>query len=185
MDATQPKKAAGGTDLAKKVVTDTDIDIKHEMKKLKVGRKSGLPGNHGKSEVWDYFEKILNEESRKYKGGFVCVFCETKIIAPSTSETNKLWNYINICKKFPRDKVIKEQSLIAIIGGQTSNWRFDQDTCRKFLAEMIITCELPFSIVEKLGFKRFCGVMQPKFSVIGRTTVTMDCLKYITRKKRN
>ncbi|KAL5713075.1 cellulase [Ranunculus cassubicifolius] len=48
---------------------------------------------------------------------------------------------------------------------------------------MIILDELPFSCVEKEGFKKFCEEVQPRFHVVCRTTITKDCLKMFIQEK--
>ncbi|KAI5354075.1 hypothetical protein L3X38_006970 [Prunus dulcis] len=157
--------------------------IRGNPKKQKITKKSGLAGNHGKFEVWNFFKKVLEEETGKYKGIAICVFCEARITAPSRIGTNKLWSHTRTCKKFPRDEQDNAQTLISVMGGQTCNWKFDQELCRSFLAKMIILCELPFSFVEKEGFRMFCEVIQPKFHVVSRTTITKDCLQIYHEEK--
>ncbi|KAF6137311.1 hypothetical protein GIB67_036348 [Kingdonia uniflora] len=49
---------------------------------------------------------------------------------------------------------------------------------------MIIIDELPFSHIEKEGFKSFYGEMQPKFHVISRTTVTKDVIGIFNEEKK-
>ncbi|WOL08978.1 hypothetical protein Cni_G17731 [Canna indica] len=48
---------------------------------------------------------------------------------------------------------------------------------RQELARMIILHEYPISIVDHLGFKRFCNALQPLFKVISRNTAKSDILK--------
>ena len=45
---------------------------------------------------------------------------------------------------------------------------------RKVLAEMIILDELLFRFVENQGFRRFCNVFQPNFSIPSRFMVAKD-----------
>ncbi|PQM33922.1 zinc finger BED domain-containing protein RICESLEEPER 2 [Prunus yedoensis var. nudiflora] len=39
--------------------------IRGNPKKQTITKKSGLAGNHGKSEVWNFFKKVLEEETGK------------------------------------------------------------------------------------------------------------------------
>ncbi|ONH90336.1 hypothetical protein PRUPE_8G047400 [Prunus persica] len=41
--------------------------IQVNQKKQRRTKKSGLAGNHRKSEVWNYFKKVLDEKTGKYK----------------------------------------------------------------------------------------------------------------------
>ena len=43
------------------------------------------------------------------------------------------------------------------------NYNFDQEESRKHLAYMIIIHEYPLSMVEHVGFRRFCHSLQPSF----------------------
>ncbi|KAF7125028.1 hypothetical protein RHSIM_Rhsim12G0047200 [Rhododendron simsii] len=47
--------------------------------------------------------------------------------------------------------------------------------CKRALAEMVIIDELPFRFVEGIGFRKFCKVMQPKFTPVpSRQTITRE-----------
>nr|KJB27812.1 hypothetical protein B456_005G011200 [Gossypium raimondii] len=52
--------------------------------------------------------------------------------------------------------------------------RFDQETCRKGLAQMIVIDELPFKFVESEGFKKFMFVACSRFHIPSRTTMIRD-----------
>ncbi|KAK2648515.1 hypothetical protein Ddye_016004 [Dipteronia dyeriana] len=52
--------------------------------------------------------------------------------------------------------------------------RFSKDVCRKALSKMIVLDELPFSFVEREGFRHFCSIACPKFDPPSRTTIVKD-----------
>jgi len=56
-------------------------------------------------------------------------------------------------------------------------WTFNQAVSRKELMRMIVLHELPFSLVEYDGFRRFVSSLNPSFKMICRKTVHNDCLK--------
>ena len=95
------------------------------------------------------------------------------------------------CPKFPRDTVDKGQNLINFLPSSTgakegviSTWKFDQAKRRKSLAKMIIVDELPFSFVEKEGFKNFMRVTMPQFHIPSRRTIMRDCYElYLEERK--
>ena len=60
---------------------------------------------------------------------------------------------------------------------------YNLEICRRALATLIITDELPFRFVEGEGFRKFCQVMQPKFAVPSRITIARDCLKLYYEEK--
>ena len=51
---------------------------------------------------------------------------------------------------------------------------FDKEECRKACTRMIIVDELPFSFVEKDGFRDFCKVACPRFTPPSRRTLARD-----------
>ena len=52
-----------------------------------------------------------------------------------------------------------------------------QDNARRAMIEMIAMDDQSFMTSEHLGFKMFCGVLNPHFQVVGRKTVCNDVLK--------
>ena len=64
-------------------------------------------------------------------------------------------------------------------------WQFDQETCRTALTLMIVVDELPFAIVEREGFRRFCKTLNPEFDLPSRFTSGRDCHGlYIEERKK-
>ncbi|XP_072088048.1 zinc finger BED domain-containing protein RICESLEEPER 2-like [Arachis hypogaea] len=62
---------------------------------------------------------------------------------------------------------------IVVVGAYT----FDQENARKELSVMVCLHEYPLSIVDHIGFRRFCNALQPLFKVITRNTLKSDILK--------
>ena len=58
-----------------------------------------------------------------------------------------------------------------------STWKFSQERSREDMAKMIILDEQPFISVERSGFCRFVGGLNPQFKIVSRTTVQSDCMK--------
>ena len=67
------------------------------------------------------------------------------------------------------------QKLLNIQNNNLETWKFEQEVCRRALVEMIILDELPFSFVEKEGFKKFMSKVQSLFHIPSRRTITRDC----------
>ncbi|KAL4309888.1 hypothetical protein GQ457_01G012950 [Hibiscus cannabinus] len=63
-------------------------------------------------------------------------------------------------------------------------WRFDQEKIREALARMVIVDELPFSFVEREGFRMFCKVAIPDFNPPSRATITRDCYALFIEKRK-
>ncbi|KAG5565319.1 hypothetical protein RHGRI_001273 [Rhododendron griersonianum] len=57
------------------------------------------------------------------------------------------------------------------------SYSYDPEVARKQLAYMIIMHEYPLSMVEHVGFRRFCHALQLVFHVISRNTMKRDIFK--------
>lgn len=57
------------------------------------------------------------------------------------------------------------------------SYSYDPEYARKQLAYMIILHEYPLSIVDHVGFRRFCHALNPAFHVVSRNTLKRDILK--------
>ena len=62
---------------------------------------------------------------------------------------------------------------------------FDQDVARKELALMIIVHEFPLSMVDYVGFRKFCAALQPAFKVVSRNTIRKDILDMYQVQKQS
>ncbi|KAK8669117.1 hypothetical protein V6N13_106556 [Hibiscus sabdariffa] len=63
-------------------------------------------------------------------------------------------------------------------------WHFDQDEIRKALARMVVVDELPFSFVERKGFRHFCKIAVPSFVPPSRATITRDSYALFIEKRK-
>ncbi|KAG8503324.1 hypothetical protein CXB51_001365 [Gossypium anomalum] len=140
------------------------------------GKRKATPQ---RSEVWSHFTKIINSEgASKAK----CNYCQKEFCCDvKKNGTGSLKYHIGSCKKNPSNVVDPSQGQLVlprkgVEGGEghLSTWRFDQEACRKGLAQMIVIDELPFKFVESEGFKKFMFVACPRFHIPSRTTMTRD-----------
>ncbi|KAK5826513.1 hypothetical protein PVK06_021435 [Gossypium arboreum] len=143
---------------------------------MTTGKRKATPQ---RSEVWSHFTKIINSEgASKAK----CNYCQKEFCCDVKKNGTGLLKYhIGSCKKNPSNVVDRSQGQLVlprkgVEGGEghLSTWRFDQEACRKGLAQMIVIDELPFKFVESEGFKKFMFVACPKFHIPSRTTMTRD-----------
>ncbi|KAH0729524.1 hypothetical protein KY290_000648 [Solanum tuberosum] len=142
-----------------------------------------------RATCWKHFDKFTDESgASKAK----CKYCE-KPYATSTSSngTSSMNTHMRICPKFPRDTVDKGQNLINFLPSSTgakegmiSTWKFDQAQSRRALDKMIIVDELPFSFVEKEGFKNFMRATVPQFHIPSRRTVMRDCYELYLEERQ-
>ncbi|KAI3958675.1 hypothetical protein MKW98_030340, partial [Papaver atlanticum] len=57
------------------------------------------------------------------------------------------------------------------------DFKFIPEVTRDLIARMIILHELPFSMVENVGFRKVLASLQPTFKLVKRTTAKSDCMK--------
>ncbi|KAG2685647.1 hypothetical protein I3760_10G134900 [Carya illinoinensis] len=61
--------------------------------------------------------------------------------------------------------------------------QYSEKMLRDALAEMIIKDEMPFTTVEKSGFRSFIKLIEPRFPMPSRYTVMRDCMKRHLKEK--
>ncbi|KAL2932538.1 Zinc finger BED domain-containing protein 4 [Bienertia sinuspersici] len=158
--------------------------------KKRVGKKPKAENKEGKrkktSNAWDHFNVIPIDENHAK-----CVYCGTKISCSARNGTNAMNRHIDRCKKSPFFKV-KTQTILDFESRTKINtdgsveivnvsklWRFNYDEIRKALAKMLILDELPFSFVEREGFRQFCKAVILEFVppyVLPLRGIVMVCL---------
>ena len=62
---------------------------------------------------------------------------------------------------------------------------FDQDVARKELALMIIVHEYPLSMVDHIGFRKFCAALQSAFKLVSRNIIRKDILDMYQVQKQS
>ena len=97
-------------------------------------------------------------------------------------------DHIRTCKlrtvRGPNQSILKTlQQSSSSVGDRgksilVGNYTFNQDAARMELTKMIALHEYPLAMVDHIGFRRFCNVVQPLFKVISRNTLKLDILKF-------
>jgi hypothetical protein len=129
-----------------------------------------------KSDVWNEFDKIIVNGVAKAR----CHWCKNELSATSRSGTSHLRSHLISCESRNTRKGLK-QSTLKLSKTQDGSvlvekYVFDQGVARKELALMICVHEYPLSIVDHVGFRRFCAALQPLFKVVSRNTIRKDIL---------
>ena len=112
-----------------------------------------------------------------------CLYYAKKLEADTKRNgTSSIRNHMLSCTKNPNPKDIRQSLLTLQIDMQCSEplgvlgtWKFDNESIRTALSNMIIVDELPFKFVEGEGFKIFINVACPRFKIPSRWTVSRDC----------
>ena len=138
-----------------------------------------------KSEVWDHFERYddvsesVKEDGSKYsiiKKRARCKYCSVSYAADSNKNgTSNLRKHIeNLCKKYPgRVPKDKRQKLLSFDQGHVgfTSKVHGKEEWLEACVEMVVMDEMPFSVVEGKGFRRFCNSLNPHFQVPSRRTL--------------
>ena len=106
--------------------------------------------------MWEHFERVKDSKGVTQKGR--CLYYAKLFNAhPKRYGTSSLRNHVITYTKLPHDKDIR-QSLLTLKPATESSasenirilgtWKFDKDSIRKALTEMVICDELPFKFVE-------------------------------------
>ena len=116
------------------------------------------------SKMWDHFTKFVNEKGEQKAK---CNYCNREYCDdPKINGTTNLKYHKNVCKKGHENADLKQSELVFNSGdGSLGNWKFDQESIRKSIIEMIILDELPFKLVEGKGFKRCISLACPRFRI--------------------
>ncbi|XP_058189242.1 zinc finger BED domain-containing protein RICESLEEPER 2-like [Rhododendron vialii] len=134
------------------------------------------PGKRYRSPAWDHFNDIKEGGETKWAE---CKYCQKRYAAESKKHgVSNLKAHIPVCPLYPNRDQHGQQNLSfrPTDGGGVNvvTHVFSFDDCKRALAEMVIIDELPFRFVEGIGFRKFCKVMQPKFSPVSRQTITRE-----------
>ncbi|KAI3984966.1 hypothetical protein MKX01_004734, partial [Papaver californicum] len=131
------------------------------------------------SEAWNKFEQI-EEDGIVVQGK--CKHCNHKLNAKSANGTSSLNKHLKSCGLFKTEQKqlnqiflkasVKEDGAVAAY-----NFKFNQEVTRDRIARMIILHELPFSMVEYVGFRMVLTSLQPNFKLVKRHTERSDCMK--------
>jgi hypothetical protein len=139
-----------------------------------------------KSKVWLEFDRIEVNGVWKAK----CTWCKKLLVGDTRQGTSHLSGHLEICPDRAVRKGLKQSSLKMTanpLDGTVTleKYTFDQDVARKELALMIIVHEYPLSMVDHVGFRKFCAALQPLFKVVSRNTIRKDILDMYEVQKQS
>ncbi|KAI3850037.1 hypothetical protein MKX03_024912 [Papaver bracteatum] len=141
------------------------------------------PKGKKRSDVWNHFE--MEDKPSKYEK---CRHCKTKIAAQGIKYgTGGMNNHLKICKQKPKEE--KGQQTLdfqpARLGeeGKLVAVTFNQDACTKAVILFVILDEQPFRVVEGEGFKELCRVLESRYKVPYRMTISRGVLNLYEAEK--
>ncbi|KAJ9561442.1 hypothetical protein OSB04_006602 [Centaurea solstitialis] len=140
------------------------------------------------SNVWDHFTKVEGGDPNDPR--CACNYCGKTYACDSKKVgTTSLWTHIRKqCRKYPGRETDKKQKVLSFqTGGDDSGnllaVTFNKEKIRNALAKFVVKDEQPFNVVDGEGFREFCQVMQPKFHLPSRMTVSKDVLKLFSEER--
>jgi hypothetical protein len=174
--------AAPRSDSAAAAGTDDVLEIEDDVA---VGSKRKR-GPKLKSKVWLEFDRIELNGVWKAK----CKWCKKHLGGDTRNGTSHLSGHLEICPDRAVRKGIKQSSLKLTANPQdgtvtVEKYVFDQEVARKELALMTIIHEYPLSMVDHVGFRKFCAALQPLFKVVSRNTLRKDILDMYELQKQS
>ncbi|XP_062029076.1 zinc finger BED domain-containing protein RICESLEEPER 1-like [Rosa rugosa] len=156
-----------------------------------------------RSWVWEHFEEYTDTKVIKVKGKediiqefrrAKCIYCPKGAVGDYACDSYKngtqgmIRHINNSCKYYPGRRVVdKNQKLLVgdkSKGNSLKAVAYNPHEVMQACVEMVVVDELPFSFVEKQGFRKFCYVMQPLFRVPCRKTLVKDFLKLYDKTKK-
>ncbi|XP_004297912.1 PREDICTED: uncharacterized protein LOC101305258 [Fragaria vesca subsp. vesca] len=141
-----------------------------------------------RSYVWLHFRKIKKTFYGMKDGKRVvvdeieraqCVHCETNFACDSHSNgTITLERHIEIvCKHYPGRVDIEGDQQVTGGTKELVMGKWTQQGCREAAVKMIVMDELPYSHIEKEGFKYFCRYAVPHWKVPSRRIRVGKCMQ--------
>ncbi|KAG2551947.1 hypothetical protein PVAP13_9KG442200 [Panicum virgatum] len=137
-------------------------------------------------EVWKDFDLVSVNGVWKAK----CHWCKKHLGGETRNGTTHLKNQLLVCEDRITRKVLTQSTLKLSANPKDGmvtleKYVFDQDVARKELALMIIVHEYPLSMVDHIGFHKFCATLQPAFKLVPRNTVRNDILDMYQVQKQS
>uniref|UniRef100_A0A803PEN4 BED-type domain-containing protein n=1 Tax=Cannabis sativa TaxID=3483 RepID=A0A803PEN4_CANSA len=141
------------------------------------------------SKVWTHFTKVI-DDAKNPKAR--CNYCGVSYACGSKKNgTSNLLTHLSIqCKKFTNRDEKRQKTLVFEAkkhgedGGLVAK-TYNAELVKENIARMLVMDELPFSFVDRQGFKDLMRLVEPRFVVPSRRTVTRDCFNlYMKEKKR-
>jgi hypothetical protein len=146
------------------------------------------------SVVWNHFTRDPNCPQDKPVAH--CNYCglEYKCHGKNNGTSNMLY-HVKACQQYKNILANRDISQSKFTfecvqnqgdGGSCKNLmitKYSEKIIRETLCEMIIVDEMPFSTVDRMGFKKLCKVLEPRFKLPSRYTLMKDCVKLYMQTK--
>ena len=157
-------------------VSNTNIDESHEIIEPQTKKAKTLT-----SDVWNFFVKLGLGKDGKEK--CKCKACGKEYTCASKSGTSHLARHIPRCHMVPQFQDVG--GMLIDYEGKLRKGKFDSNMNREILSELIISHDLPFSIVEWRVFRKYQKFLNEDCRSISRKTAKCDVMKKFKIEKEN
>nr|GEV83126.1 hypothetical protein [Tanacetum cinerariifolium] len=175
-------------DVAAKECLVTELGVTNRRKRQKealLDRYRAL-GMNIDDATMTFNEQDLEEGESPEDVKAKCKHCGSLFRCHTVKHGNKnLKRHLPKCKPYLA-KQSKDQTQIMFEQGDGNKmmaWKFNQKESKKALAHMVIVDELPFSFIQREGFRHYSKINQPLFDVPCRGTTTQDCYNLYEEEK--
>ncbi|GLT53937.1 hypothetical protein SLA2020_271710 [Shorea laevis] len=146
-----------------------------------------------KSAAWDHFTKDV--DSPEDLPVAHCNYCRAEFKCHGkTNGTSNMLYHVRSCSKLKSLKSQQDRSQSKLTFGARQSEsgdscnnlmiaKYSEKHVRESLCEMIILDEMPFSIVERMRFKKLFRVIEPQFKLPSRYTMMKDCVNLYMKTK--
>jgi hypothetical protein len=117
------------------------------------------------SKIWEYFERISEEEGDNINNYITCNLCQLRLSANNSTTT--LERHLRSKHKTDYDKY-KSNSETKQLGYWNTELLQEK---HKLFINWIITDQQPFTVVENKNFRKFLSSIQPRYKLPSRHTV--------------
>jgi hypothetical protein len=184
------------------MTSTSTIPPKFKAKKPKIKAKRKLleavasSTSKERSWVWEHFSKFDKPimeiiDKKPIQVGIQkrakCNYCSTDLACDSYGNgSSTLRRHIeDVCKMYPgRLDLDKGQQVFSSGCKDLVMTKWSQEACKQAAVEMIVIDELPFSFIEREGFRHFCAVAVPRFEVPSRRSIVKIFLSMYAAKKQ-
>ena len=156
---------------------ETETQPSSEIPSSSTGPSIAKNTSKSKSNVWNYFDKVMINGDRKAK----CKLCANITYAfPVGAGTGALSRHIR--NKHPDHEPRQQQ--ISTLGGSLSNFSYNKNTERSNLAKFLIRSEQPLSLVEHDAFADYIRSSHtPHYEPCSRNTIKNEMFKQYNEYK--
>ncbi|KAH6820265.1 hypothetical protein C2S53_011985 [Perilla frutescens var. hirtella] len=166
------------------VLGDDDTTNAKIIESLTVNEEGGKSSKKLTSDAWNHFKLISVKGVEKAKYNYYSALLSYK----GRNETSHLLKHANlVCPRRHLRMGISQTQLnvkteadgttVVELKDREKPIKFDQDTSRKDLVNMVVVHEYPLSIVDHVGFRKFVKGLNSSFKMISRNTLKNDIMK--------